>query len=179
VDSFAEMIGSRGQIQPDESVLADGVAFAGSRSTPARVKCALLSWMAFKEATVRRSRHKESSMSEDTLPQGGTIAARRGRRRGHARRRRPRTGHQRRRPRPRVRHPRRRGERRHPGHDAHVGACPLTDVIEDQTRPRSVRVPGGGLVSDFRINWVWLPPWGPTRSPTRAASNLRSLGFNV
>ena len=53
VDSFAEMIGSRGQIQPDESVLADGVAFAGVSKYPARVKCALLSWMAFKEATVQ------------------------------------------------------------------------------------------------------------------------------
>jgi len=52
VDNFAEMIGSRGQIQPDESVLADGVAFAGVSKYPARVKCALLSWMAFKEATV-------------------------------------------------------------------------------------------------------------------------------
>ena len=52
VDSFAEMIGSRGQIQPDESVLADGIAFAGVSKYPARVKCALLSWMAFKEATV-------------------------------------------------------------------------------------------------------------------------------
>ena len=53
VDTFAEMIGSRGQIQPDESVLADGVAFAGVSKYPARVKCALLSWMAFKEATVQ------------------------------------------------------------------------------------------------------------------------------
>jgi nitrogen fixation NifU-like protein len=52
VDSFAAMIGSRGQIQPDESVLADGIAFAGVSKYPARVKCALLSWMAFKEATV-------------------------------------------------------------------------------------------------------------------------------
>ena len=52
VDNFAEMIGSRRQIQPDESVLADGVAFAGVSKYPARVKCALLSWMAFKEATV-------------------------------------------------------------------------------------------------------------------------------
>jgi nitrogen fixation NifU-like protein len=52
VDSFAEMIGSRGQVQPDESVLADGIAFAGVSKYPARVKCALLSWMAFKEATV-------------------------------------------------------------------------------------------------------------------------------
>ncbi|HEY4631722.1 MAG TPA: metal-sulfur cluster assembly factor, partial [Blastococcus sp.] len=38
-------------------------------------------------------------------------------------------------------------------------ACPLTDVIEDQTRQALCAGPGGGLVSDIRINWVWLPPW--------------------
>src|ERR1700744_1300084 len=37
-------------------------------------------------------------------------------------------------------------------------ACPLTDVIEDQTQ-----VALDGLVQDFRINWVWLPPWGPEK----------------
>src|SRR5690348_5191124 len=36
-------------------------------------------------------------------------------------------------------------------------ACPLTDVIEDQT---SAALTSGGLVKDFRINWVWMPPWG-------------------
>jgi nitrogen fixation NifU-like protein len=53
VDAFAEMIGSRGQVEPDEAVLEDGVAFAGVAKYPARVKCALLSWMAFKDATVK------------------------------------------------------------------------------------------------------------------------------
>src|SRR5882762_11740843 len=33
-------------------------------------------------------------------------------------------------------------------------ACPLTDVIEDQTRAALTAGPGGGLVKDFRINWV-------------------------
>ena len=42
-------------------------------------------------------------------------------------------------------------------------ACPLTDVIEDQTRQALTTGPGGGLVKDFRINWVWLPPWGPDK----------------
>ena len=42
-------------------------------------------------------------------------------------------------------------------------ACPLTDVIEDQTRAALTTGPGGGLVNDFRINWVWLPPWGPDK----------------
>ena len=53
VDHFTEMISSRGQVTPDEDVLDDGVAFAGVAKYPARVKCALLSWMAFKDATVQ------------------------------------------------------------------------------------------------------------------------------
>jgi nitrogen fixation NifU-like protein len=53
VDSFTEMIGSRGQTEPDEAILEDGVAFAGVSKYPARVKCALLSWMAFKDAVVQ------------------------------------------------------------------------------------------------------------------------------
>jgi metal-sulfur cluster biosynthetic enzyme len=53
-------------------------------------------------------------------------------------------------------------------------ACPLTDVIEDQTR--SVL---DGLVSDFRINWVWMPPWGPDKITDDGREQLRALGFNV
>ena len=53
VDYFTEMIASRGQLEPDEEMLEDGVAFAGVAKYPARVKCALLSWMAFKDATVQ------------------------------------------------------------------------------------------------------------------------------
>ena len=53
-------------------------------------------------------------------------------------------------------------------------ACPLTDVIEDQTR-----VALEGLVQDFRINWVWLPPWGPEKITEDGREQLRALGFNV
>ena len=53
VDAFTEMIASRGEITGDEEVLEDGVAFAGVAKYPARVKCALLSWMAFKDATAQ------------------------------------------------------------------------------------------------------------------------------
>ncbi len=53
LDHFTEMIGSRGQLEPDEEILGDGVAFAGVAKYPARVKCALLAWMAFKDATVQ------------------------------------------------------------------------------------------------------------------------------
>jgi metal-sulfur cluster biosynthetic enzyme len=53
-------------------------------------------------------------------------------------------------------------------------ACPLTDVIEDQARDALE-----GLVSDFRINWVWLPPWGPDKITDEGREQLRALGFNV
>jgi metal-sulfur cluster biosynthetic enzyme len=58
-------------------------------------------------------------------------------------------------------------------------ACPLTDVIEDQTRTALTGGPGGGLVQDFRINWVWLPPWGPDKITDDGREQLRALGFNV
>ncbi|MDF2420310.1 metal-sulfur cluster assembly factor [Trueperella pyogenes] len=53
-------------------------------------------------------------------------------------------------------------------------ACPLTDVIEEQARQAVA-----GLVDDFRINWVWLPPWGPERITDAGRDQLRALGFNV
>jgi len=53
-------------------------------------------------------------------------------------------------------------------------ACPLTDVIEDQTR--SALDP---IVTDFKINWVWMPPWGPDKITDDGRDMLRSLGFNV
>ncbi len=53
LDAFQEMVQSRGEVEPDEDVLGDGVAFAGVAKYPARVKCALLGWMAFKDAVVR------------------------------------------------------------------------------------------------------------------------------
>ena len=58
-------------------------------------------------------------------------------------------------------------------------ACPLTDVIEDQTRAALTGGPGGGLVKDFRINWVWMPPWGPDKITDEGREQLRMLGFNV
>ncbi|GIF12036.1 Fe-S cluster assembly sulfur transfer protein SufU [Actinoplanes teichomyceticus] len=51
--AFVELMQSRGQIEPDEELLGDGIAFAGVAKFPARVKCALLPWMAFKDAAVR------------------------------------------------------------------------------------------------------------------------------
>jgi nitrogen fixation NifU-like protein len=51
--AFHEMISSRGQVEPDEDTLGDAAAFVGVAKYPARVKCALLSWMAFKDALVQ------------------------------------------------------------------------------------------------------------------------------
>ncbi|HVK26118.1 MAG TPA: metal-sulfur cluster assembly factor [Actinokineospora sp.] len=56
-------------------------------------------------------------------------------------------------------------------------ACPLTDVIEDQTR--TALTGGVGLVNDFRINWVWMPPWGPEKITDDGREQLRALGFTV
>ena len=53
LDSFTELMQGKGKIEPDEDVLEDGIAFAGVAQFPARVKCALLSWMAFKDAVVQ------------------------------------------------------------------------------------------------------------------------------
>ncbi|HEX6341562.1 Fe-S cluster assembly sulfur transfer protein SufU [Umezawaea sp.] len=52
-DAFVELMQSRGTLEPDEDVLEDGIAFAGVSKYPARVKCALLGWMAFKDAVAR------------------------------------------------------------------------------------------------------------------------------
>jgi nitrogen fixation protein NifU and related proteins len=52
-DAFVELMQGRGQVEPDEVILGDGVAFAGVAKYPARVKCALLPWMAFKDAAAR------------------------------------------------------------------------------------------------------------------------------
>ncbi len=53
-------------------------------------------------------------------------------------------------------------------------ACPLQDVIEEQTR--SVLQ---DLTADVKINWVWMPPWGPNRITDDGREQLRSIGFTV
>jgi metal-sulfur cluster biosynthetic enzyme len=54
-------------------------------------------------------------------------------------------------------------------------ACPLTDVIEDQARAALV----GQLVDEIKINWVWMPPWGPDKITEDGREQLRALGFRV
>lgn len=53
-------------------------------------------------------------------------------------------------------------------------ACPLTDVIDDQ-----IRAALDGVVADYRLNWVWMPPWGPEKITDEGREMLRALGFNV
>ena len=55
VAAFNEMVSSRGKVEGDEDVLGDGIAFAGVAKYPARIKCALLGWMAFKDAVAQAS----------------------------------------------------------------------------------------------------------------------------
>lgn len=53
-------------------------------------------------------------------------------------------------------------------------ACPLTDVIEDQTYTALE-----GLVNEVHINWVWMPPWGVDKITDDGREQLRALGYNV
>ncbi|WP_210437605.1 Fe-S cluster assembly sulfur transfer protein SufU [Nocardioides xinjiangensis] len=58
--TFLELMQGKGQVEPDEDVLEDGIAFAGVAKFPARVKCALLSWMAWKDATTQAQTEGET-----------------------------------------------------------------------------------------------------------------------
>ena len=53
-------------------------------------------------------------------------------------------------------------------------ACPLQDVIEDQTREALANI-----THDVKINWVWMPPWGPDKITDDGREQLRALGFTV
>ena len=66
-EAFLELMQGRGNVEPDEEVLEDGIAFAGVAKFPARVKCALLSWMAWKDATAQ-------VLGNDPAHEGGTDA---------------------------------------------------------------------------------------------------------
>jgi hypothetical protein len=52
--------------------------------------------------------------------------------------------------------------------------CPLTDVIEEQTAQAL-----DGVVDAFRINWVWMPPWGPERITDDGREQMRAIGFSI
>jgi nitrogen fixation protein NifU and related proteins len=59
-DEFLALMQSQGEGEPDEGVLGDAVAFAGVSRYPARIKCALLSWMAWKDATAQAMQAHEA-----------------------------------------------------------------------------------------------------------------------
>ena len=60
-DAFIELMQSKGQLEPDEDVLEDAIAFAGVSKYPARIKCALLGWMAWKDATAQAIAHADDN----------------------------------------------------------------------------------------------------------------------
>ena len=60
-ETFLTLMQGKGQVEPDEDVLEDGIAFAGVAKFPARVKCALLPWMAWKDATARVDSQEEDA----------------------------------------------------------------------------------------------------------------------
>lgn len=70
-DAFLELMQSKGQLEPDEDVLEDAVAFAGVSRYPARVKCALLGWMAWKDATVQALAGADPANSDNHPETGG------------------------------------------------------------------------------------------------------------
>ena len=59
-EEFLTLMQGRGTVEPDEDRLEDGIAFAGVAKFPARVKCALLSWMAWKDATAQAVEKEEA-----------------------------------------------------------------------------------------------------------------------
>ncbi len=178
------MMHAKGAAEPDEDLIGDGVAFVGVAKYPARIKCALLPWMALQDAeakggidvanearTARRAQHDRPitkgtpamtvATDEDILeamrdvvdPELGINVVDLGLVYGVS------------------------------VDDANIAtvdmtltsaACPLTDVIEDQTRSALLEI-----VDDFRINWVWMPPWGPDKITDDGRDMLRALGFNV
>jgi metal-sulfur cluster biosynthetic enzyme len=52
--------------------------------------------------------------------------------------------------------------------------CPLTDMIEEETAQAL-----DGVVDAFRINWVWMPPWGPEKITDDGRDMMRAIGFSI
>jgi nitrogen fixation NifU-like protein len=65
IAAFSDMVSSRGTVEGDEDVIGDGVAFSGVAKYPARVKCALLGWMAFKDALAQASAQSDLKEEQD------------------------------------------------------------------------------------------------------------------
>ncbi len=181
-EAMRTMLTSKGQLAGDEDVIGDGVAFAGVSKYPARVKCALLGWMAFTDAL-------NQAMSQPTRPASDRDSADEGSTTMSEVTTRPNVADV--------------EEAMRDVVDPELGinvvdlglvygitvdaqnhavldmtltsaACPLTDVIEDQTAQALE-----GLVASYRVNWVWMPPWGPDKITDDGREQLRALGFNL
>ena len=189
-EEFLALMQGKGEVEPDEDTLEDAIAFAGVAKFPARVKCALLSWMAWKDATVASRRKRMTDQTQQSPIDHGDL--------------------------PEVPEAQASAAASAPTttvedvteamkdvvdpelginvvdlglvYDVHLdddtnlmldmtltsAACPLTDVITDQTESALE-----GLVNDVAINWVWMPPWGPDKITPDGREQLRALGFNV
>jgi nitrogen fixation protein NifU and related proteins len=66
-EEFLTLMQGRGQVEPDEDRLEDGIAFAGVAKFPARIKCALLAWMAWKDATAQTVGQHQMNTTEESL----------------------------------------------------------------------------------------------------------------
>ena len=189
-EAMRAMLTSSGEDAGDEEVIGDGVALAGVAKYPARVKCALLGWMAFTDA-LNRTGIDTTDLTRTDLSTDSRPLTREQRRQTMT------------------------DTQQLPANVADVeeamrdvvdpelginvvdlglvygitvdaqnhavldmtltsAACPLTDVIEDQTAQALE-----GLVSSYRVNWVWMPPWGPDKITDDGREQLRALGFNL
>jgi NifU-like protein involved in Fe-S cluster formation len=75
-EEFLRLMQSKGTVEPDEEVLEDAVAFAGVSKYPSRIKCALLGWMAWKDATAQAVAEQERALSEREGSQRERVATR-------------------------------------------------------------------------------------------------------
>jgi nitrogen fixation NifU-like protein len=69
-EAFVQLMHGRGMVVPDEAVLGDGIAFAGVAKYPARVKCALLAWMALQDAEIKAGILDTDAATNDENPSG-------------------------------------------------------------------------------------------------------------
>ena len=198
-EHFMTLMQAKGDLSVAEKLedeLEDAVAFAGVSKYPARIKCALMGWMAFKDASARalsvaqppQRRPVMSETTENPVTTDDDAAAEL--------------------PAYKSALLEDLEEAMRDVVDPELGinvvdlglvygidvdesnvaildmtltsaACPLTDVIEDQSPQALTGGPGPGLVDDIRINWVWMPPWGPDKITDDGREQLRALGFRV
>ena len=180
--AFREMVVLAGTDGRDEDVLGDGVAFAGVAKYPARVKCALLGWTAFKAvlaqraptdarrregermtetaATARPATRLEEAMRDVVDPELGINVVDLGLVYGMS-----------------IEQGEPAKVARH-RHDADLGGLPADRRHRGPGPHRADRRPDAAG-HRIKINWVWMPPWGPDKITDDGREQLRALGFNV